>query len=183
MERSIMKYLYQGYAIGSFGLAIFRNLIIFWPQFFYSPPDGKGTIYLPAAMVDIAMFIAKFVDIMTDPVVGDMSDRTNSPLGKRLPYIVIGLPIWLLATFFLFTPPTAGNSTMNFVYLVVIASLFFISSTAVQIPYFSLLPEITNREEQRVSLSVTMGRYYLIGPVAAICALIGYFILIQCPMR
>lgn len=162
-----MKYLHQGYAIGSIGLAIFRNLIIFWPQFFYSPPDGKGTIYMPAAMVGIAMFIAKSLDIVTDPIVGDMSDRTDSPWGKRLPYIVIGLPVWLLATFLLFTPPIAGNSMLNFVYLIVVASIFFVSSTAVQIPYFSLLPEITNAEEQRVGLSVTMGRYYLIGVIVA----------------
>jgi GPH family glycoside/pentoside/hexuronide:cation symporter len=119
-------------------------------------------------MVGWALFIARLVDSVSDPIVGFLSDRTRHRWGKRLPYMVVGAPLWVLFTILLFTPPVAGQSMANFWYLAGVALLYFIGMTVVQVPYMAALPEITRTETQAIELSVRMGRFFVAGVILSI---------------
>lgn len=154
---------YMAYASGNGGIAILRQIAVFFPMYFYSPPAGKGDIYLQAAYVGYALMLARLIDVLSDPIVGYLSDRTRHRWGKRLPYMVYGTPLWLFFTVLIFTPPASGHSMVNFWYLTATASLYFIAMTVVQIPYMAVLPEITRSEDEAVRVSARMGKFYLAG--------------------
>ncbi len=74
------------------------------------------------------------VATLTQPLVGALSDRTNTPLGRRVPYMIAGT---LLAVVFLFTvalAPAVG------VLLFGVIAYQFASNTA-QAPWQALLPD------------------------------------------
>ena len=161
---------FSGYSAGSAGIGVLRQVMVFFPMFFYCPPAGKGTVYLDGMMVGIALLIGRLMDVLSDPAVGYLSDRTTHRWGKRLPYIVIGAPLWIVATVLLFIPPGSAESMANFYWLILVSVLFFLATTAVQIPYTAVLPEITGSEDEAVRVSARMGKFYMAGVLVTVAA-------------
>ncbi len=48
---------------------------------------------------------ARLSDVVTDPLVGVLSDRMKTPIGRRKPWIIVGTPFLLYAMYKLFLPP------------------------------------------------------------------------------
>lgn len=94
-------------------------------------------IYLPRFYVGLGLgFIAvsgvmaliRVIDAVFDPLVSLVMDRTNTPLGRYRPWIIIGVPITMVATWELLTAKegvTAGYLTLWL--LVVFAGLSIVS--------------------------------------------------------
>ena len=72
------------YSIGSIANGIKTDTFTFFLLFFYS-----NIIGLKPALAGLAIFIALCVDAVTDPLMGTISDRTKSSLGRRHPYMLI----------------------------------------------------------------------------------------------
>ena len=69
------------------------------------------------------------------PVIGTWSDRVNTPLGSRLPFIVVALP---LAAVFLALLPVAGT-TLSL--LIAADIVFLLAMTVLRAPIISLMPD------------------------------------------
>jgi GPH family glycoside/pentoside/hexuronide:cation symporter len=159
---------FLGYSAGSAGIGLLKQVIVFFPMFFYCPPPGEGSVFLASGLVAWALTVGRLMDVLSDPVVGYMSDRTRHRWGKRLPYIVIGVPVWILSTVLMFTPPGGAESMANFYWLAGTSVLFFLAMTAVQIPYTAVLPEITESEDEAVRVSARMGKFYMAGVLVTV---------------
>ncbi|MEM9620273.1 MAG: MFS transporter, partial [Pseudomonadota bacterium] len=59
------------------------------------------SMYLMSAII----FAARLSDAFTDPLIGVLSDRTNSRFGRRKPWIVLGAPLLMVSLYMLFVPP------------------------------------------------------------------------------
>ncbi len=74
-------------------------LVTFIPSF-YATEHG-----LSLALVGTLLFAARMTDVVSEPLVGILSDRTKSRFGRRKPWIVAGLPLLMLGIWMLFAPP------------------------------------------------------------------------------
>lgn len=101
-------------------------LVTFVPALYSSPEHG-----LPMAMVGTILLVSRVADAVIDPVVGELSDRTRSRLGRRKPWILAGLPLLMLSVMMVFAPP--GKVTP--LYATVWLSLIFLAFTLVDLPY------------------------------------------------
>ena len=72
------------YSIGSVANGVKTDTFTFFLLFFYS-----NIIGLNPGLAGSAIFIALCIDAITDPLMGTISDRTNSSLGRRHPYMFI----------------------------------------------------------------------------------------------
>lgn len=158
------------YALGYLGIAIFTQTTVKWYQYFYAPPQAESggmALLVPVGFVGIAMVIARLFDGAADPLVAYFSDRSKHPMGRRRPFILFGsLP--LTACFvLLWFPPVAGESVVNFVYLTVMLSLFFIFFTVVTGPYLALIGEVTATRKERIRLTMMQGVAQIVGVMAA----------------
>ena len=72
------------YSVGSIPNGIKTDTFTFFLLFFYS-----NIIGLNPGLAGTAIFIALCVDAFTDPLMGTISDRTNSSYGRRHPYMFI----------------------------------------------------------------------------------------------
>ncbi len=142
------------YGAGDVGAAITANIGVFYTAYFLTDVAG-----IAAGLATWILLIGKVWDAVNDPVVGVLSDRTNSPRwGRRLPWMLYGaIPFGI--TFFLqwLVPRFSANDSANqwglFWYYIVISILFNSFYTAVNLPYTALTPELTQDYNERTNLN------------------------------
>ena len=135
------------YGAGDFGPAICANI-----QLFFLLPFFTNVVGLPADIAGSILMIGKISDAVNDPIIGVMSDRTVHPWGRRYPWMVFGaIPFGVLFCLQWIVPST--NQSFLFWYYVVIAVLFNIAYTVVNLPYAALTPELTQDFDERTSLN------------------------------
>lgn len=90
-------------------------------------------------------------DIVTDPIVGYLSDKTPTRWGRRAPWIVVGAVLMTLACVGLFASPYTGISGAIWV------AAFFVTATIgftmVVIPYGAMAGEITQDPKERSAMT------------------------------
>ena len=109
-------------------------------------------IKFPAAAAGTIMLIARFWDMGIDPVIGIISDRTQTRWGKFRPYILFGaLPYAVLAVL-TFTTPDLGE-TGKIIYAGATYVLLMTAYAAVNLPYSSLAAVMTHDTYERAGLN------------------------------
>ncbi len=140
------------YGIGV-SYAVYDQIFAQWVLTYYLPPERFSfRPFLSPALIALALIISRFVDMITDPLVGHWSDRVSTKWGRRIPFIMAGtIPLALCAVAF-FYPPKAGGA-LSFYYLAATGSLFFTFYTIVGAPYNALIPELSSDRKDRLNLS------------------------------
>ncbi|MDR1831369.1 MAG: MFS transporter [Fusobacteriaceae bacterium] len=142
--------------------AIVDQIFSQWLLYFYLPPENSGLKPVMAPLlISLALVISRFVDMVTDPVVGYASDRFHSRWGRRIPFVAVGILPLVLTTLAFFYPPV-GREITSFIYLAITGSLFFTFYTIVGAPYNALIPEIGNTKETRLNLSTWQSIFRLV---------------------
>jgi glycoside/pentoside/hexuronide:cation symporter, GPH family len=149
------------YNLAGFAFNVYDTILYAWIPYFYAPPQDAGlTQYIPLAAIGIILAGGRILDAVTDTLVGYLSDRTRSRWGRRKPYIFISNPILFLAFIFVWLPPVNTNSITNVIFLAVVLFFFYWGYTGVLIPWFAVLPEMSDQNQERVkiaSLGVAIG--------------------------
>ncbi|MBR3671587.1 MAG: MFS transporter [Spirochaetia bacterium] len=142
--------------------AIFDQIFAQWVLTYYLPPQKFNfQAFMSPLFIALALMISRFVDMVSDPLVGWWSDRTNTRWGRRIPFIAWGaVPLALSAVGFFFPPKSGGLG--SFAYLAIIGSLFFIFYTIVGAPYNALIPELSASREDRLNLSTWQAVFRLV---------------------
>ena len=68
----------------------------------YLPPHLTGHLGIPLSVVGGAWATVRLLDIIVDPVLGVMMDSTRSRFGRYRPWMALGAPILMAATWMLF---------------------------------------------------------------------------------
>ncbi len=135
-----------GFGFGSVAYGIKDNGFATFLIFYYNQVIG-----LRADLAGLIIALALITDAFVDPLIGQLSDRTRSPLGRRHPWLYgAALPIvifWLL----LWHPP-GGSEGMQLLYLFLIATAVRISFSAYEVPTLALLPELSSDYHDRTSI-------------------------------
>jgi GPH family glycoside/pentoside/hexuronide:cation symporter len=119
-------------------------------------PAAVGTIFL----------IVKAWDAINDPLMGTLSDRTQSRWGRRRPWLLFAaVPFGLLFFLQWLVPPLTDVG--KFWYYLVVALLLDAAYTAVNVPYAALTPELTHDYDERTSLSSYRMSFSILGGVFA----------------
>lgn len=80
------------YGLAEFPMAMAVSAMTLFIPVFYARELG-----LSLGLVTLVLTAARGTDLLTDPLVGWLSDRTRSRWGRRKPWIMVGAPIMLLA--------------------------------------------------------------------------------------
>ncbi len=114
------------YALPALFLALVTTPLTTFVPSLYAQHRG-----LPFAMVGAMLFASRFTDVLTDPLIGWLSDRTRTRIGRRKPWILAGLPLVILSCWMTFNPPAHVGP----LHLLVWISLLYIGLTLIDIPY------------------------------------------------
>lgn len=166
------------YASGNIGYNAWFYLLSSFLLFFLI-----DVVFLDAWLAAIVFgFSFGFLNALTDPIVGNLSDRTRSRFGRRRPWIVIGAPLCLLLSLFIYwVPPLGGEPLLNprdpwiFAYMLLIIGAAELAWTMCAIPYHSLFPEMFTNIKERIQVSIYR---QVMGPIGAILAMAVFPVLV-----
>ena len=141
------------YGSGDMGPAITANILVFFLLYFFTNVAG-----LPAGLAGSILAISKVGDAINDPIAGILSDRTHTRWGRRIPWMLLGtIPFGIFFFLQWIVPEFSADPEVNkwclFVYYIIIASLFNLAYTIVNLPYTALTPELTQDYNERTSLN------------------------------
>jgi GPH family glycoside/pentoside/hexuronide:cation symporter len=130
-----VKLAYAGPTFALAGMAI--------PIFVYMSKFYADVVLVPLGYLALAIALARAFDAITDPLIGWLSDRTRTRVGRRRPYLALGAPLCGLAFFALFSPPVAFSGGATIVWFGACFLLYFVCHTIFVIPYNALGAELT----------------------------------------
>jgi glycoside/pentoside/hexuronide:cation symporter, GPH family len=116
-------------------------------QFYYIDILG-----LAPAVAGIVWTIFGIWNMVNDPLMGQVTDRTRTRMGRRVPYVFFGAIPLGLSFFFLWTPPTT-SPWVTAAYFFVMLFIFDTLYTITIIAYNALFPEVATTMPDRISLS------------------------------
>ncbi len=119
---------------------------------FYLFPFFTGTAGLPAFIAGSLLMVIKVWDALNDPLIGWMSDHTQTRWGPRLPWMVFAsLPLGIALAGMWWVPP--GGITQKTIYYIFMAIILMTAYTAVNLPYAALSTELTEDTAIRTRLN------------------------------
>lgn len=136
------------YALGdaAAGGITWKIMSIAFPLFF---TNVFGLTFADAAAL---MLIARLFDVVTDPIMGSLADRTQSRWGTYRPWLIFGaIPYGLIFALLLFTPDLGPVGKR--VYAYVLYLLMMAVYTLVNVPYGSLLGVMTDDDNEKNQFS------------------------------
>ena len=189
-----MKSLTRGkmwcYAIGQLGWSIISGLIGSWLVYFYQPnqeainegmisliPQGRVVLGL-LTIIGLITAFGRIFDAVTDPLVGNWSDKCKSKLGRRIPFLRwSALPLGLVFVL-VFCAPVSAVSSLNTIWLFITVIAYYFLITCYCTPYTSLLAELPHNQEEKLKLSMCISLTFIVGTCVGYAAPIiwGIFI-------
>ena len=156
-----------GYALGdaAAGGITWKIMSTAFPLFF------TNVFGLSFADAGLLMLIARMFDVVTDPLMGSIADRTQSRWGTYRPWLIWGsIPFGIIFACLLFTPELgpAGKRVWAYTFYLLMMAVY----TLVNVPYGSLLGVMTEDDDEKNQFS----SYRMVGAYA-----MGFVTLISFP--
>jgi len=105
------------------------------------------------ALVGTLLTITRLWDAFSEPLMGTISDNFRSRWGRRRPFIFFGGLVAGASFAALYFFPRGWPPSHYFIYLTVLSFIFYTAHTVMNVPYMSLLPEISPSTEGRNRLA------------------------------
>ena len=160
-----------GYACGMLGYSILFNIISVMLIYFYLPPNHVGlkvlvpqiTVFGIFTLLSLIVASGRLLDAITDPLIAYFSDKSKSKKGRRIPFMVWSLIPCCICCVFIFLPRVYEENVINLWYLAIIQIGFYLSLTFYIVPYNALLPELAQKDEEKVILSAWLSGAFVLG--------------------
>jgi GPH family glycoside/pentoside/hexuronide:cation symporter len=150
---------------------VFQTVMLFL-TFFYTDVFG-----ISPAVVGSMFLLVRIIDAITDPLMGVLTDKTNSRHGKYRPYLLwLALPFALCSVLAFTTPDLSANGKV--IYAFVTYTLLMLAYTAINIPYSALGGVLTADPTERVSVQSYRFVFGMLGGLlvtACTLPLVNYF--------
>ncbi len=148
----------------AYGLPGLPLAILLLPLFVILPTYYADDLGLGLATVGGVLFFARIWDVVSDPLVGYLSDRTRSRWGQRRPWLVAGAPLAMIGTWALFHPPAGVGG----VYLLTATLVLYLGGTMIMLPYTAWAAELSSDRHERSRIAAAREVAIVIGTLAAI---------------
>jgi Na+/melibiose symporter-like transporter len=155
---------------GSIGLPL---AVIGYPIAIWLIPHYSGALGVSLAAVSTMLMLARITDVVTDPLIGEASDRSRTRFGRRKPWLLAGAPIMMLGIWMLFVPPP-GVGTL---YLLLWLTVMMLGSTLISLPYGAWGAELSPDYHERARVTAARELFVLTGLLVAafVPFLVEYF--------
>ena len=137
-----------GYGLGdaAAGGITWKVMSIAFPFFF------TNIFGLTVADAGALMLLARLFDVVTDPLMGAIADRTKTRWGTYRPWLIFGaIPLGVVFALLLYTPDLGPTGRRIYAYALYL--LMMVVYTAVNVPYGSLLGVMTEDSNERNEFS------------------------------
>jgi len=137
-----------GYGIGDVGSNIFIVTSGLFLLFFLTNVLGVNP-----ALAGLVLLLPKLWDVISDPIMGGISDVTHSRLGRRRPYLLAASIPFGLIFYLLFFTPQLDSELTKALYVGLVFALGCTVFTVFNVPYSSMVAEMSDDYNERMSIT------------------------------
>lgn len=135
------------YGFGDFASSMFWKLFSVYLLYFYTDIVG-----IAAATVGTMFLITRIWDTALDPIIGIISDKTDTKWGKFRPYLLwMAIPFAVIGVLTFTAPDLKDDGKILYAYLTY--TLMMMAYSAINVPYASLMGVMTADIKERTSLA------------------------------
>ncbi|MBQ2551936.1 MAG: MFS transporter [Treponema sp.] len=138
-----------GYSLGGFGKNLAYVLVSSYTLYYYN-----SVLNVSASFVAVLLMVARIFDAFNDPIMAAVVAKTKGKHGRYKPWILSGAVLNSLVIVAMFTVPSQLNQTGIKVYITITYFLCGITYTISDIPYWSVIPAITQPGRARENLTL-----------------------------
>lgn len=109
------------------------------PLYIYLPTFYATEIGVDIAIVGAVLFVARLSDVLTDPLIGYLSDLCVKYISTRKPIMIFGSFIMLISFYFLINP----NSSFPILWLMIFSIFVYLGWSMINIPYLTFSSELS----------------------------------------
>ncbi len=136
-----------GWALGDIGLASYVAIVAMYLLYFMT-----DVLHIPSAFAGVLLLVPRIWNIVIDPIVGQISDRTDTRYGRRRPFLIGGALIWGIGFALIFSMSRLDG---GWLFALAFLALFIVTNTGLsvyQVPYLAMATEMTEDYVERISL-------------------------------
>lgn len=147
------------FGVGAIGKDMVYSLVSGFLFYYYNTVLG-----ISATFIGVLFMVARVLDALNDPFMGIIVEKTNTKLGKFRPWLLIGTLINAVVLYGMFAVPKGLSGNGLLIYASVAYILWGTTYTLMDIPYWSMIPAITESGKERENVTV----------IARSCAGVGF---------
>jgi len=156
-----------GYGVGDFGANLAFQAILFFLMYYFTDVLG-----IEAKVAGIIVLASKSWDAVSDPLMGTISDRTNSRWGKKRPYLLFGaVPAGIALMLLFYSPNFSGNAEVvmrsRIIWGLLTYILFSTTITIVNVPFAALTAAMTRDSHERSLITGYRMSFGIVGTLVA----------------
>ncbi len=144
---AVSKALRINFGAGALGMAIVLNTLAAILAPFMTNFLGIG-----AGVVAALLLVSKLYDMVTDPLMGVLSDRTRTRWGRRRPFLFLGGIVTGVGFFLIFNPPQLDSPALLNAWVLGALLVTYTGYTLFNVPYLALPAEMTTHYHERTAL-------------------------------
>ncbi len=123
---------------------------------------------ISSAFLGVMMLVVRVWDAVNDPIMGTIVERTKTRWGKFRPWILIGTVLNAGVLVLMFANPDFQNAdTMKLVYVTALYTLWGMTYTLMDIPFWSMIPTLSSSQKERESVTI----------LTRLMTSVGYFVI------
>lgn len=149
--------------VTAYGLPGLPLAILLLPLFITVPTFYADDLGLGFATVGLILLFARAWDVVTDPLIGILSDRTYTRFGRRRPWLLAGAPVMVIGAWALFRPP----ADVGALYLAGATITLYLGGTMVMLPYTAWAAELSSDHHERSRIAGAREAALVIGTLCA----------------
>lgn len=134
------------------------------PLVLYLTPYYAATSGMSLALIGLILTLTRTADVVVDPLIGALSDRTPVRYGRRGLWIALGLPVMAAATVAVFDPFLPPTPT----YLFWSVAALYLGWTLIGIPLSAWVAELSSDYHERSRLTGARTWGGIIGALIAV---------------
>lgn len=128
-----------------YSLADMPVMMSIFPVIVFIPRYYTNDVGISVGVIGTILLISRVFDVMTDPIMGYISDHTRSRWGRRKPYIALSVPFMMVSIYQLFLPPEDAGAAHLLIWSVTLS----LGTTLMLIPYYAWGSELSSDYNER----------------------------------
>jgi len=138
------------------------------PVGLYLPLVYSKDFGLSLTEVGLILMLARISDVVTDPLIGYLSDRTPGRFGRRKPWMAGGAFLMMISAFQLFNPTVLNELPIGAMHLLVWSVLLWLGWTMINIPYYAWGAELSDDYNERTQITGWRQAFGFLGNVSVL---------------
>lgn len=139
-----------GFGISDFACCLAYLLTNTYLLFYYTNCAG-----IDAGAAGVMFVITKFIDAITDYLVGIWIDRTDTKMGRYRPWMLFGAPVLAVGMVLLFSVPVSWGAMQKLIWAYVTYIIFSFGYTLVNIPMVPIVNSLSADPMERTNIVTT----------------------------